>query len=221
MSNATAAVYDLLCLHASIDQASIPRERAQKLNHLSSNIVLAATAQHPARDQRPDILEAELNAVRVEIRALVRRLSNLDDWAASVARRADTEKALEAAGSDVGRIMATIRDAADTPQEDWLDKATIRQLQKLDDALKRPIEVLIRRGEGLNDGRGAKPNLVARRVALAAAQALIVATGRPPSYWRDATAFAKLTADLFRVFDIRADTRRPCEWALSKLGVST
>ncbi len=117
-------------------------------------------------------------------------------------------------------LISALERAESVPQEEWPDIAAVRHLRDLEEGLKRPIETLIKRGAGLSDGKGTKPNLVARRVALSAGRALAELTGRPPSYWRDGTAFAKLTAALFHAFSIKADTRRACEWALSELGKS-
>ena len=124
---------------------------------------------------------------------------------------------IEAAGTGPQAIMAAMDRAAAVPMDEWPDKAAVRNLRELEEGLKRPIETLIRDGRGLSDGRGTKPNLFARKVALLAARALADLTGQPLSHGRDGTTFAKLTADLFRSFGIKADTRRACEWALSEL----
>jgi hypothetical protein len=168
------------------------------------------------RDQRPDLVEADLEELRKQIRAIVKRIQQLDSWTLSSVRTAKRSREIEAAGSDLNAIHLIIA-RPPLPKEEWPDKAAIRHLLELEEGLNWPIEKLIEKTRDLPVGKGAKPNLQARKVALAAGAALIALTGKPVSYWQGATAYAKLTEVLFKQFGIRADTRRPCEWALSEL----
>ena len=217
-------VMALLCQHAGIDPATLPQPEAQRANTLALGILGIGLRNDPLVDRRPDLLEQKLEDARGEIRRLIEAIEALNPWALAVARRAKSDREFEAKmallkDSDPEALIAAVLQHTETPppKEDWPDKAAIRNLRELEDGLKKPIQTLIRKTEGFSDGRGAKPNLVARNLAHAAARALMELTGEPPSYWRDATAFAKLTADLFRLFNVEADTRRACEWALSEL----
>jgi hypothetical protein len=217
------SIVSLLAHHAGLDSFSKNDWNSEIRTH-AFNLKIASLMNHPLRDQRPDILEQELESARKEIRLIIRRIEALDGWALSVARRATTreadEKAFAAAGSDNSALLAAL-ERAKTPVEEWPDKAAIKHLKALEIGLKTPIETLIEKSKSLPSGKGAKPNLAARKVALKAGWALIKLTGKPISYWRDSTAYANLTTDLFRLFGIKADTRRPCEWALSELAKIT
>lgn len=197
---------------------------ARALNQLAVDLSVASLFIDPLRDQRPDILEQDLESARKEILSIIKRIEGLNKWALSVARRAATrdadERAISEAGTDVDAILAAV-DRSIIPADTYPDIAAIKHLKALENGLKGPIETLIKRSEGLPTGKGAKPNLIARRVALQAGKALITLTGKPISYWRDSTAYATLTDELFRLFGINADTRRPCEWALSELARNT
>lgn len=211
------AVRRLLLLHSGIEDGDLDRESNERLARASLAIYAAGVHQDSKKDQRPDVLEQELEAVRSKLLDVIREIEKLDTWALSVARRSQVRREIDAAGPDPKAIIAAMDRAQSVPTEEWPDKVAIRGLKALEEGLRDPIETLIRKGRGLSEGRGTKPNLVARNLALAAARALADMTGESLSYWRDGTAFAKLTADLFRAFDIKADTRRACEWALSEL----
>lgn len=211
------AVQRLVCEHSGLDQTMLGQAELRRLNQVALPVFLAGIHQHPTRDQRPDLLEQDLEEVRKKLRDIIRQIEALDAWALAVARRAKVRREIDAAGTDVNAIMAAMERAERVPPEEWPDKAAIRHLRDLENGLKDPIGTLFEKARGLPDGRGTKPNLVARNVALCAARALSELTGKPVSYWRDGTAFAKLTASLFLAFNIKADTRRACEWALSEL----
>ena len=210
----------LLSRHLGLDQSAMTQADLQRLTDAALRVFAAGSFQHPKRDQRPDLLEQDLEAMRAEIRAIIRRIEALDGWALSVARRARATREIEAAGPDPAAILAAVDRAEQAPASDWPDKAAIRNLRELEEGLRKPIETLIRLGSGLPSGKGTKPNLVARKLALAAARAWSDLTDSEPTYWKDSTAFARLADDLFRGFGIKADTRRACEWALSELAKS-
>jgi hypothetical protein len=102
-------------------------------------------------------------------------------------------------------------------KEEWVDIAALRQLDELERALVRPVEIAIGLSESTPAGRGRPPELAARAVALTIASALLDLTGKAPTYRRNSTAYARLTAAVFEFLDERADTDRACKWALTKL----
>jgi hypothetical protein len=191
-----------------------PRVNPWALHHLSNEIYWAGTSQDRSY-QRPDLVEAELENLRVQLRQTAQKIANLDPSASAAANVADME--LEAGVSAAAPGGPTYGDAlrkADIrPYSEWLVPATIEHLLRLERALKSPISDVIQRGSGLSDGRGAKPNLVARNVALVGAKALVELTGKPVTAYR----CEKLAADLFNLFGIEAKPRRVCEWVLSEL----
>ena len=103
------------------------------------------------------------------------------------------------------------------PETEWIDQKAISSLTRVRDALNAPIETLIHEGRSLPSGRGAKPNLVARKVAYLAGWAMHAISDMKPSYWKEGSKFARFCDALFLEFSLTADTRRACEWALSQL----
>lgn len=211
------AIEAKLCLYAGLDQDNVSHAQAKTLREFSIRISIIGSRNHPIRDMRPDILEGQLEEIRRSIRTIIRQIENIDLWALALARRAKLHKEIEAAEFDQDRIIEIIKSSEQIPMEQWTDLAAIRNLKLLDEGLRYPIEILIEKSRQLPSGRGTKPNIVARRIALLAANALIQLTKRPVTYWKASTSYARLTADLFESFGIKADTRRACEWALSEL----
>jgi hypothetical protein len=205
----------LLIQHAGVDQDAADERTLLSLKRFSVWI-FAAGIQKDDHNYRPDLLEADLEDLRQQIKAVAARISQLHPWAKKAARREAERARLLATGlpEDLVTIQMTWREA---PVTEWIDQKAVSALKDLGDALKEPIERLIHEGRTLRDSKGRKPDLVARKIAYRAGWALQVIGGKKPSYWKDSSKFARLCEALFLEFSLKSDTRRACEWALSEL----
>lgn len=208
-------VRDLLVDYAEVDRNTADEKTLLRVQRFSLAIFSAGLHQEP-RDYRPDLYEAELEALRQQITRLVEAISHLDPWAVEFVRREAERARLLATGvpEDLARQQVILREV---PVTEWIDQKAISSLAGVRDALKAPIEALIHEGRSLPAGRGTKPNLVARKVAYLAGWALHAISDMKPSYWKDGSKFARFCDALFLEFSLTADTRRACEWALSQL----
>lgn len=176
---------------------------------------------------RPREVEESLEVVRRNIRNLRASIEKLDESALSIARawhfranRPTPDPMVRDPGNidpDDGQAIYEWFAARFPSKEEWVDIATLRQLDALERALVRPAEIAIGLSESTPAGRGRPPELAARAVALMVARALLDLTGKVPTYRRDGTAYARLTAAIFEFLGERADTDRACKWALTKL----
>ena len=213
--NSYENVRDLLIRYAEVNQETADERTLLRVKRFSLAIFSAGIHKDP-HDYRPDELEADLEAIRKQINELMDAISQLNPWAAGIARREAELARMLAAGvpEDLLRIQMMWHEA---PVTEWIDQKAISSLKGLRDALKVPIETLIHAGRSLPSSKGRKPDLVARRVAYLAGWALHVISDKTPSYWKDGSKFARLCEALFLEFSLTVDTRRPCEWALSEL----
>jgi hypothetical protein len=116
------------------------------------------------------------------------------------------------AGKGFARAMNE-RFEADAKTPEYSPDSLRSELDRLEQALN--AAALIER-RSVEPGR--TPNRAARGVALAAAQLYFNITGNRPTYRKEgATKFAVMLADLFAVFEIKADIRRPAEWAIGQI----
>lgn len=213
--NSYENVRNLLIRYTEVDQETADQRKLLRVKRFSLAIFSAGIHKDPD-DYRPDELEADLEAIRKQINELMDAISQLNPWAAKIARREAERARLLAAGmpEDLLEIQMMWHEA---PMTEWIDQKAISSLKGLRDALKVPIETLIHAGRSLPSGKGRKPDLVARKVAYLAGWALHVIGDQKPSYWKDSSKFAKFCEALFLEFSLKADTRRACEWALSEL----
>lgn len=207
----------MICRHAGVEETALSRDQFQALNLAAVTILGLISRQDPDLDQGPDSVAEDLQDLREHIQRIARRIAKLDPWVLSVAGQSELQGMVDAAGEDPQTVVAAVNAFGSMPRDKWLGWGLVDHLNRLDVALARPIEIMNQSAASLTPGPGAPPNLVARRVALSAATVLIKISGQPVSYWREATSFAKLTAELFRDLKGRPDTRRACEWALSEL----
>lgn len=208
-------VCDLLFRFADVDQQTADERTLLRIRRFSLSI-LSAGIHQDAHDYRPDLLKADLEAVRKQIKELVDAISHLDPWVVKAARREAERARLLAAGVPEDLVVTQVM-WREPPVTEWTDQNAISALTKLGDALERPIEDLIRDGRSLPTSKGRKPDLVARKVAYYAGWALVAISNKKPSYWKDSSTFAKFCEALFVEFSLTTDTRRACEWALSEL----
>lgn len=208
----------MLCRHAAVEKMNLTREQYQSLNFGAVEILSCGWQQGTKTGRKPGDVAHELQGLREHIRRVARRIADLDPWVLSTAGNSELQTQIDAAGGNVEAIMAAFEWWGNRSKAEWLGWGLADHLERLDRALQVPIDGLNRAASGSRSGPGRGPNRVARRMALAAGGTLIALTGRPVSYWRGSTAFAKVTEELFNAFGIDADTRRPCEWALSELG---
>ncbi len=206
---------DLLLRYAEVKQETADGRTLVRVKRFSLAIFSAGIHKDP-HDYRPDELEADLEAIRKQINELVDAISQLNPWAAKIARREAERARLLAAGvpEDLLRIQMMWHEA---PVTDWIDQKAISSLKGLRAALTVPIETLIDAGRSFPSSKGRKPDLVARKVAYLAGWALHVISDKKPSYWKDGSKYARFCDALFLEFSLKADTRRACEWALSEL----
>lgn len=208
---------DLLIRYAELDQETADWRTLLRVKRFSLAIFSAGMHKDP-HDYRPDELEADLEAIRKQINELMHTISQLNPWAAKIARREAERARLLAVGmpEDLLKIQMMWHEA---PVTEWIDQKAISSLKGLNDALQVPIETLIHAGRSFPSGKGRKPDLVARKVAYLAGWALHVINDKKPSYWKDGTGtkFARFCEALFLEFSLKADTRRACEWALLEL----
>lgn len=208
-------VVDLLVHFAGLDRTTADEQTLRKLNRFALAIFSAGIHQ-AAHDLRPDLLEAELERLRTQISALAHVIGELNPWAAAVARQeAGVAKRMKAGmPEDLARQQSILDgDLADEP----VDQLAIAALTELNHALKQPIERLIHKSRPFPTGKGKKPDLVARKIALIAGQALLSLGEKKLSYWKGSSTYAKLCEALFHEFGVRAEGRRACEWAVSEL----
>lgn len=213
-------IEEKLCRFAKLgDPSLLDEETGKAVRKYVNSITIAGIQQHTLRDRRPDLLEQQLEAARATLRDAIKQIEAIDGWALSIARRgvAKAEMAAAAALDDPEALMAAIARHAVVPVEQWPDKVAVANLRVLEQGLRLPTEIAIEKAAEMPQGKGAKPDLVARRVALEAGRALLDLTGEVPTYREDGTAFAKLTAELFREFGIKAHPLQPCKYALAKL----
>lgn len=213
--NSYENVRNLLIHYTDVDLETVDQRTLLRINRFSLAIFSAGKHKDP-HDYRPDELEADLEAIRKQINELVDAISQLNPWAAKIARREAERARLLAAGmpEDLLEIQMIWHEA---PMTEWIDQKAISSLKGLRDALKVPIETLIHAGRSLPSSKGRKSDLVARKVAYLAGWALHVISDKKPSYWKDGSKFARFCEALFLEFSLKTDTRRPCEWALSEL----
>lgn len=208
-------VRDLLTRYAEVDQDTADERTLLRVNRFSISIFSAGLHKDP-HDYRPDELEADLEAIRKQIRDLAEAISLLNPWAAAYARREAERARLVATGvpEDLARRQVIL---GEVPMNEGIDQKVISSLTELRVALTAPIEDLVHRGRSLPIGKGRKPDLVAPKVAYLAGWALHAISDKKPSYWKDGSKFAKFSEALFLEFSLTTDTRRACEWALSEL----
>jgi hypothetical protein len=163
-------VRELLARFAEVNLVTADQKTLLRLNRFSLAIFSAGIHQND-HDYRPDVLNAELEALRKQIDALVTAVSEINSGTAETVRyEADLSRLMRTGVSeDMARSRLINGEAA---TGDPVDQAAISVLLELRDSLKGPIEHLTHGGRSLPTGKGRKPNLVARKVALLAGQAL-------------------------------------------------
>lgn len=208
-------VRELLACFAEVNLVTADQKTLLRLNRFALAIFSAGIHQND-HDFRPDVLEAELETLRKQINALVTAVSEINSWTVETVRYEADLARLKRTGmsEDMARSWLIKGEAA---TGDPVDQAAIFVLSELRDALKRPIEDLIREGRSLPPGKGRKPNLVARKIALLAGQALTALSTRELAYWKGSSIYAQLCEALLHEFGMKADARRACEWAMSEL----
>ncbi|MEO9463902.1 MULTISPECIES: hypothetical protein [Alphaproteobacteria] len=186
----------------------------------------AAMVFSPPVWSRPKEIEEELEGIRADIRALKKRIHNVDRFAIGMARREATKQDLEQFTKEVieakdNQVMVDslvegyfAKMRAVTPDK-YVDHAAIRHLEEMEKCLVRPIEVAI---EASPKGRGRPKNNRAYEIASFAAKAYLHLTGEKPTFWNGTdNAFTILVEELFNLGSVLADIRKPIEAAMSKL----
>lgn len=212
MKDLRPEIIELLVAHSGIDE----EQSGWTLSAHAREIYWAGASQGRFFED-PYLVEDELEELRKLLQDAAKKLAMLDPYVVGYVNADDMERwseitdaanrihEKEAAGKDFPALMAG-----------WLIPSTIDHLQRLDVALRRPIEELIQLSSAMSDGRGAPPKLVPRRIALCAAKSLMDLTGQKPTAYR----CEKLVKSLFDLFQMNCQPRRACAWALSELAES-
>jgi hypothetical protein len=177
--------------------------------------------------ERPKEIEAELEGILSDIRALKKRIRSADRHAVVLARQEATKKEkddferaiIEAKGDRTlnDKLSREYMQAmAEITPDRYVDRAAIKHLEEVERCFVRPIEVAIKAGP---QGRGRPKNQHAHQMAEFAAEAFMLLTGEKPTYWNGTeNAFSAMVSELFSIGGILADIRKPIEAAMSKLG---
>lgn len=125
---------DLLLRYAEVKQETADGRTLVRVKRFSLAIFSAGIHKDP-HDYRPDELEADLEAIRKQINELVDAISQLNPWAAEIARREAERARLLAAGvpEDLLRIQMMWHEA---PVTEWIDQKAITSLKGLSRLLK-------------------------------------------------------------------------------------
>ncbi|WP_137110102.1 hypothetical protein [Rhodobacter sp. SY28-1] len=213
--NSFEIVRELLLRFAEVDRSTADAKTLLLVNRFSL-VIFSSGIHKDRRSLRPDLLEADLEAIRKQIQELVNAISDLDPWVVQIVRLEGHVARRVAAGVSEDVARRELLDI-DTTKDEWIDSAAISLLTGLKDALKEPIQRLIHEGRSFPSGKGRKPDLVARKVAYYAGLAICRIGQSRPTYRKGSTKFAKFCEALFDEFSISSDCRRACEWALSEM----
>jgi len=204
-----------------VDLNACDRETFHKITHEALPLVCLGRP-HPWK--RPGEIEKEIDGIVGDVRRLRRRIQSLDGYAMGIARREanrpERELAMQGIVDAVGdeekmRLAVEKLTACEKPQDQWVDFAALRHLDALEASLIAPAERAIARA---GEGTGRPKNLDAYEVAFAAARAFQNITGTRPTYWNGgSTPFSRMLKRLYTEIGIEAHTRKPFEWAMSKL----
>jgi hypothetical protein len=196
--------------------------KQENINKHSLSIFLAA---QPLAWESPTKIEKEIDGIIRDIRKLRKRISALDGYAASLARRhaqrheeQAINDAIVASAQDPEKLEEALKqfdEFSTRPKELWVDFAALAHLDALEQALIKPAEVAIAASP---PGAGRRPNRRAYRVALATARAFRDLTGENPTFWNGGeTPFSRMLAEIYRSAGIKADLRKPIEAAMHEL----
>ena len=175
---------------AGVDWNSCDLETGQRINRIAHTI---PTHPNPMRD--PKSVERHVDQIIKDIRSLRKRISGLDTYAKSYARR-------------------TARRGEEIAPEEWVDLAALRHVNALEAAMQ---ELGARAIELTPTGAGRPKNKHAHDVALAAAYAFKELTGNDPTFWNEgSTPFSRMVGALFEELGIKAKLRGPIEAAMQK-----
>lgn len=202
----------------------LPREVYQKLCWRIAEMHGAARVW-----ERPGQIENQLEDARKNLTAAIEAVKNLDNFAKVLARNEalkerdqEFERQIVEIGASglpqneqIEQINNVIEAFPPIPPEEYIDHAAIAHLEKLRDALVRPIEAAI---PSVQEGRGRPRNTRAYAVAEYAYLIFEELTGQKPTFWngKETTAFGRMVEFLFEVYGIKSTVRKPIEAAMHK-----
>ncbi|WP_101067709.1 hypothetical protein [Roseovarius salinarum] len=208
---------------------NLTREAYQRLNGWIAKMHGAASVW-----ERPGEIETQLEDARKKLAAAIEAIEKLDNYARVQARRealkerdAEFERQLAAIAESgaprdeqLERMNRVIEAFQTVPREEWIDYAAIAQIKALSAALTRPIEQAI---PMVQEGRGRPRNLRAYAVAEHAYVIFEELTGQKPTFWnaKETTPFGRIVQQLFNVYGIKSNVRKPIEAAMHKFSSET
>ena len=217
--------------HALRRAAGLPDEedpfvkRSDEADLIDLNEVVAALwgETAPQMGRNPRAVEAELEAVRRDIKRLKKSIASLgSDTRHFIASCESPEgDALNSArmSGDFDRIVSAHRAWQARPREQRTISAAILAMDQLDAAIVPLIEQAIEASARLPK-TGRIPNYHARNVAYLIALYVECVTGSPPGLWTGSEPsgpFARALQETFEALDIKASIQRPGEYATAKL----
>jgi hypothetical protein len=165
----------------------------------------------------PDLDGDRLQRLQDDIARLRRSIGRVGGQTMAAARRATPDYRAYVARLEAGE------DVRPSPREHWIDARAFAMLDELRDAV---AEVATRHANEIawrpNGSGGRRPARAPYMVALITARLYRDMTQRQPGFWTNGdTPYARLLEDIFGCLGIRADTRRPAEWAILLLSRET
>lgn len=178
--------------------------------------------------ENPHDVEAEVESIRRDVRALRRRIESLGERTLGMVRRAaegreyrEAEAAIAAAQASrddemMKAAVLAFMEIADRKQDRWHDIAAARHLDALDQGLEECARVAVELAP-IKTGR--RRNEHPYMIADFAVQSFTHFTGQKAGFWNGGDGpFMRYVTDLCAAAGIRADMRRPIEAAMRKLG---
>lgn len=205
---------------AQVDETTCSQDTAQRITRIASTIPM-----FPDRMKEPRKIEREVDQIIKDIRSLRKRISALDDYARSCARRAadrpefkDVLEAIADSECDPEAMNAAVQrfeTLSQKPRSEWVDFAALHHLDALETAMRDlGLQAIAR----TSPGAGRRGNQHAHKVAFAAAKAYVDLTGEQPTFWNGgSTPFSRMIERLFAELEIKAGIRGPVEAAMQKL----
>ncbi len=209
------------------DEPFIKRWDEAHLPDLSITASYIVNARFGPAWKNPRTIEAELGAIRSDLKKLNRRVTLLDSYTKSAINRAGApdreEHEAAMVSGDPERIVSAMKAREAVPREQWAVRAALSEMDRLEAGIVQVIEQTIKAGDQLPP-TGRIPNYEKNEVALYVADYLYEVTEKIPGLTTKPIVtgpFALALQEIFKILGLPAGVKQPGKWAISKLNPKT